>query len=989
MEFSEQQLNDIQERIGYQLETLAQHVDQWLIAKSQLDKNDSNGKFQAASRLLEQIEQVAKDKKRDLALRGRRKSRLSTSTVRRLDDFSSATASKPTALRNDDFDDELKELCKWQDEINSWDLLRILSALQYSKANPEHKREHAQRYSKLHKYSADTHLWTKFLIMEDSAREKKLVLEWLERCARDDHDDIDTVLNRFDEAMGNGETSWSHGWMSTREEIKRFKRLSSQKGATPAKAVSFRSKDSSDVLVTQLDPDAPTRQGRKLQKDDENRDRVFWFVCYGMFRRGMSWESILNWCEERNEGWRAASLGAAQDLPRNESRLCLAGPYAGALWRRMCYKASQEARADQYERATYGLLAGDVMSVEPVCQSWTDWLYVNYNSLLLSSFEEWLKKHHPERFPSIVSQKYALYDSVPQLSDDMDVDGMSTTLRILGNEKFSDKARDTVYLFQGSFVAHAFDRFAANLGIAIAQVYGASETSLLKIPPHDAPVITFYQKCAQDIDMIRLAVHAFIIYKDLGFDMRPALVDHADNIILCYINYLRELRKYEAIPTYAKCLSNEDVVAKALGRLLFDITKHAEQQRMVSLIEQADLDLVAILTEQYIYALAEAGLAPREDDQTLASFPLIEHAEMQWAGWRVSKVFENDKCRRMIGDYRTLFTNLKPSEQRIVRSLQWFFSIQAPWPVAFSALATVLKQLLNSGNIFAALAVTHAISAGKMSEHLTPLYLNQSINIFHDENEDAEDSVGDVLSGREPAASTIQPEIDSEDFIYQTQVEILKKQALSAKELQDVCNAINELIGWRLMEDVTVLRANDKEMMNIVKENLHELHKCMRPLLHNFMVRPPHEIPSESARLRTQEDLDLCRIKRAYLPPILLAYIGVLTFASTIVGPETLLRTIELANLLADPTNSDLAKTLEEAGRMNDFFKSLACAQIMLIKMRQDAAAEEKKRRRGEERRGSGPAKGRSAVRKKKSALRVKKREWRGETLDLWDVTKG
>jgi hypothetical protein len=277
----------------------------------------------------------------------------------------------------------------------------------------------------------------------------------------------------------------------------------------------------------------------------------------------------------------------------------------------------------------------------------------------------------------------------------MDIDGMSTTIRILNNEKFADKAREAIYLFQGSFVTHAFDRFAANLGIAIAQVYGTTEHSLLKKAPEDAPTIPFYQQCAQDIDTIRLAVHAFIIYRDLGFDMRPDLVDHADNIILCYINYLRELRKYEAIPTYAKCLSNEDVVAKAMGKLLFDITEPAEQNQMVSLIDQAELDIVSILTAQYIYALADLELAPgQEKDKTIETFGLIEPADDIWAGWRVANKFDNDDTRKMLEEFKALFQKLSSGEQRLVRSLQWFFNVQAPWSAAFGALTTVMKQLL-------------------------------------------------------------------------------------------------------------------------------------------------------------------------------------------------------------------------------------------------------------------------------------------------------
>ena len=44
-------------------------------------------------------------------------------------------------------------------------------------------------------------------------------------------------------------------------------------------------------------------------------------------------------------------------------------------------------------------------------------------------------------------------------------------------------------------------------------------------------------KCAQNIDNIRVAVHAFIVYRDLGFEIPDAFLDHADNLILCYINY--------------------------------------------------------------------------------------------------------------------------------------------------------------------------------------------------------------------------------------------------------------------------------------------------------------------------------------------------------------------------------------------------------------------------------------------------------------------
>jgi hypothetical protein len=191
-------------------------------------------------------------------------------------------------------------------------------------------------------------------------------------------------------------------------------------------------------------------------------------------------------------------------------------------------------------------------------------------------------------------------------------------------------------------------------------------------------------------------------------------------------------------------------------------------------------------------------------------------------------------------------------------------------------------------------------------------------------------------------------------------------------------------------------------MVSLTQENLRELHKCMRPLLHNFMAPPPTQKTTDDLEADSEAEpaptnpflnphakLNLHPIKLAYLPSILLAYNGALTFASTIVGPEVLLKSLELANLLADETNADLANVVVEAEKMEDLVGGLALSQKRLVRMMQDNATAEKRARKEEEKMaGVGRGAGR-AVRKKRSALSVKKREWRGETLDLWDVTKG
>jgi hypothetical protein len=101
-----------------------------------------------------------------------------------------------------------------------------------------------------------------------------------------------------------------------------------------------------------------------------------------------------------------------------------------------------------------------------------------------------------------------------------------------------------------------------------------------------------------------------------------------------------------------------------------------------------------------------------------------------------------------------------------------------------------------------------------MSLHITPVYLDEAIDVFQASGEEHEDDEEDMLNGHEPPASKPQPEVGSEDFIYQSQIDLLKSQALAAKEMQDICKAVNELIVWRLVEDIVAADAYVMTMSN-------------------------------------------------------------------------------------------------------------------------------------------------------------------------------
>ncbi|KAI5295733.1 Nucleoporin nup84, partial [Ascosphaera atra] len=57
--------------------------------------------------------------------------------------------------------------------------------------------------------------------------------------------------------------------------------------------------DQSASQVTQLDPDAVTRQQRILQRQDELFEQATWLTIWKMLCEGQGWSKIRQWASER------------------------------------------------------------------------------------------------------------------------------------------------------------------------------------------------------------------------------------------------------------------------------------------------------------------------------------------------------------------------------------------------------------------------------------------------------------------------------------------------------------------------------------------------------------------------------------------------------------------------------------------------------------------------------------------------------------------
>ena len=301
-------LEDLSARVGREVDTFAETLDQY---NEQLRSSDPAESFDAAHTLCVQY--------RDYSANEVKKLRKQTQVQRiqgMRESFAQRAqssffgASKQTDEQDQAETADSKALRRWQTEMDTWELLRIMLEIRYSPKKDEIARTNeliSNDMGPAHAYSDKDELLDRFIIENNVAKERYLVLRWLEEAADHDNASVSALSEELEKRSGRGSGLWVNGWMETREKIKGAKRMRIGNDS----AVEIRRSDGNERLVSELDPDAPTRQKRTLETTDAYSERSLWMTCWEMLRRGKSWSEVCEWCLERNQGWRAIGMGTA------------------------------------------------------------------------------------------------------------------------------------------------------------------------------------------------------------------------------------------------------------------------------------------------------------------------------------------------------------------------------------------------------------------------------------------------------------------------------------------------------------------------------------------------------------------------------------------------------------------------------------------------------------------------------------------------------
>ncbi|KAI5862674.1 nuclear pore protein 84/107 [Durotheca rogersii] len=819
----------------------------------------------------------------------------SKTALRRLDE-----ASSQDSMDLDDVDNrpespaETEKLKSWELEAQTWDLLRRLLPLRY----PNTKDAFEPTHHGLSRLQSCSELWGDFLRADPTARERKAILECLQTSADESRVDIDELVRDYQQRAERGDII-AYGWLHTRSAIKMQKKVNGWSGALDPNAsdVSQILRNGSNPLVTQLDPDVATRQGRKLLPEDEYFERAIWLGCYELLRRGRSMAEIRDWCIERTEVWRAVSMSAMPLSKDGSGDSFKCGPLSMLLWRRTCFALARQGGTDDFERAVYGILSGDIPSVEKICEDWDDFVYAHFNALLRTQFDAYLTKRSPPDATAAITQTLPAFNAVQFHGDAASV-GERLVKSLETNPKTSAEARTPMKTLQAAIISNGLDQYAYELGLALRKSANSGDTSVL-IPSSGQPDGHIDEDQfikLTDHNSLRILVHVYLILSSLeGLENGAHLQtgerrEVQESVISAYVSTLRLTGLTDLMPLYCHQLQGEKALF-TLSRNVTGVTNQEDREILLRLMEKLGMDIAEFVQFQ------PRSLLQRHPDTEERISPLgrLSILSADPSTLKYGRPLKPD----FFGE---IPEKLNPTDEELIQSLEWFLLIDGLWHEMFQAGAAIYKRFLKQFNLHAARALSERVRCSEIFIKKAGISVPDDSDVAWFGEIRANAAAGlledNGLGDEEVAAA--QNFFEMECLI--RALDAMETIASSEFLAQDPGEAVVRDFWSNLGREVKVVKS------------------LMGPILGHWLL--------ESAEGDVE---DFTYLRDAYLPETIIGYVSVLHFAGTTLTRDNLLECMELASVIAKK-DSDVAPVLMRSGRMKELVEGFAnCSKALAV----------------------------------------------------------
>ncbi|KAN0041893.1 hypothetical protein ACTFIV_004446 [Dictyostelium citrinum] len=310
-------------------------------------------------------------------------------------------------------------------------------------------------------------------------------------------------------------------------------------------------------MVSELDPDAMSRQNKPIDKDDEKNQSRFLKTVWSFLRAGDR-VGAAEYCTNVGQFWRAQTLIGLNYYQGEQN---IGNPYFN-LWKSNCLNISKNSN-DQYERAIYGLLCGNLEAILPIQKNWYDYFWCYLRVLYDESLYRELK---PYRSPLSIEEDI---DSPPSTSISQ-INTPKDILEILKNTTSQIEIKN-----QSENPYHQIQE------LIIADDYSILFNSL--------PNLLLKNKTPE---FNRFAVLLILFFrKREQYELTSTSEDCPENIVINeYVQHLINSQQYELVALYTSLLNNESLQVDVYSRFLVNIIDPNQRQQLLVLAEKFGLN---------------------------------------------------------------------------------------------------------------------------------------------------------------------------------------------------------------------------------------------------------------------------------------------------------------------------------------------------------------------------------------------------------------
>ncbi|CAH1783976.1 unnamed protein product [Owenia fusiformis] len=427
-----------------------------------------------------------------------------------------------------------QEKCTW----------RLLASLYEDRLKSQMLEEEDMAIDILNKYRSEKDIMTSLYERDAQLRQSQLVIDWLEKNAEEQLVDVYENIEFFTDQGG--------AWENTLHSLQK------KSGGILS--------NSDRPLVNEMDPDAPIRQKRPiadLDREDELRLLKNMFTC---LMAGQI-EEAKRLCSKCGQDWRAATLeGWRLHNDPNYEKLGEGGEMIGVegnpyrdVWKAVCWRMAEEESFSIYEKAIYASLSGNLKHILPACESWKDYLWAYYKTMVDNQVEQEIRLNSTlDRKLHALPRGYADKVLTPE--------SVFMEIQSTANDKVRDECADKFHIIQKFIILEDIDGM-------IEQFH-----------------IWLHEESRLNRHLVRFMAHLVLFFRSIAMETKTEL---CVGILEAYVQDLIQDGHKQLIATYVSTLP-ENLQIRWYARFLEGITDKEERPVCLGYAEDAGLDIASI-----------------------------------------------------------------------------------------------------------------------------------------------------------------------------------------------------------------------------------------------------------------------------------------------------------------------------------------------------------------------------------------------------------